>query len=317
MNLKNYIPALRYGAKLPLESLQGAGIMTFGDIFFVDSVNGSDTANSGTETNQALASLDAAVGKCAANHGDVIFLLPGHAETVTSTNTSLDVAGVTIIGLGNGLKRPTFTFSTAAGTVNVSAANVQISNCHFIANFADVAGAFTLAAAKDFVVDNCTFADAGTDLNYFNIVVTGATDNAADGLTVTNNYWLNKDASAKAFVSILGNLDRLVVNDNFVDTASTANAAQFITMSSKVCLGAQVLRNYAIILGAAGSTAAIFISGSSTTSTGAVADNRITSLDTTSELIFTATLDFAYYNNYYTGVINTSGYIVPPIDSAA
>lgn len=317
MDLKNYIPALRYGAKLSLGSLQGAGILTFGDTFYVDSVNGSDTANSGTETNLALATLDAAVGKCTANHGDTIFLLPGHAETVTSTNTALDVAGITIIGLGSGLKRPTFTFGAAAATVNVSAANVKISGCHFIANFADVAAAFTLAAAKDFVADSCTFADAGTDLNYFNIFVTGSTNNAADGLTVTNSYWLNKDASAKAFISVLGNLDRLDVTDNFVDTAATSDAAQFITMSSKVCLGTQVLRNYAIILGATGTTAAIFISGSSTTSTGAVADNRITTLDTTTELIFTATLDFAYYNNYYTGTINTSGYIVPAIDSAA
>lgn len=264
-----------------------------------------------------FATVDAAIGACTANAGDTIFILPGHTETVTAASIALDVAGVRIIGLGHGLNRPTFTYGAAAATVTVSAANCGWENCHFIANFADVAAAFTLGAAKDFELKKCTFADAGADLNYFNIVVTGATDNAADGLTVIGNNWLNKDANSKAFISILGNCDRLYVTDNFVDSAGTTDIGHFITMGAEVCLGAQILRNILILLGATGHTVGIFMTGSSTTSTGVVAYNLVTSLDTTTELFDTATLDFAHFENYYTGVIAKSGYLVPAADSAA
>lgn len=310
--------ALQNGAKFTPKSFTGnLNLPYYGNVFYVQSTTGSDTANSGTTPDKAYATLDKAISSCTANNEDVIIVLPGHAETVTAAGTNIDIAGIRIIGIGQGLKRPTFTFSAAAGTVNVSAANCSIENCHFIANFADVAAAFTLAAAKDFRIEKCTFADTSADLNYFNIVVTGATNNAADGLTVIGCSWINADASAKAFISVLGNLDRLTVSDNFVDTAATADAAQFITMSSKVCLGAQIMRNILIALGATGTTVGIFITGSSTTSTGVVAYNLVTSLDTTAELFDTATLDFAHFENYYTGVIAKSGYLVPAADSSA
>ena len=294
----------------------GAGeLFTTGNVFYVSSVTGSD-GNTGKDSNFPFATVDFAIGACTANNGDVIIIMPGHTETVTATSIALDVAGVSIVGLGSGLKRPTFTFGAADATVTVSAADCLWANCHWIANFADVAAAFTLGAAKDFRLENNSFADSGTNLNYFNIVVTGATNNAADGLAVVGNSWINKDASAKAFISILGNLDRLLVTDNFVDTAATGNAAQFITMGSNVCLGAQILRNTAIILGSTGNTVGIFMTGSSITSTGVVAYNLVTSLDTTAELLDTATLDFAHFENYYTGTIAASGKLWPVVDVA-
>lgn len=313
--LNTVVPGLNEGYTVPLKNLEGAGVLSFGNIFYVSSVNGSDS-DSGTSPETAKATVDAAIGLCTANNDDVIILLPGHAETVTATSIALDVAGVRIIGLGKGLKRPTFTFSAAAATITVSAANCSWENCVYIANFADVAAAFTLGAAKDFRLENSDFLETGTDLNWFNIVVTGSTNNAADGLTVIGNYVLMLDAAGKAFISILGNLDRLLVTDNHVNTESTADAAQFITMSSKVCFGARILRNTLIALGATGTTVGIFITGSSTTSTGVVAYNLVTSLDTTTELFDTATLDFAHFENYYTGTIATSGKLWPVVDGA-
>ena len=125
----------------PIKESSGAGLLTFGNIFFVSSVDGSDN-DSGTSPVSAKATVDAAIGLCTANNDDVIVLLPGHAETVTATSIARDVAGVRIIGLGKGLKRPTFTFGAAAATITVSGANCSWENCHFIGNFLDVAAAF-------------------------------------------------------------------------------------------------------------------------------------------------------------------------------
>lgn len=102
-----------------------------GNVYFVDSVNGA-TTNSGSGPDDALAGLDAAVGKCTANQGDTIICMENHAETVGSAAAiDLDVAGITVLGLGNGGQRPTFTLSATGSTVEIGAADVTIKNLLF------------------------------------------------------------------------------------------------------------------------------------------------------------------------------------------
>ena len=59
-----------------------AGIANFigrGKIFYVDATNGS-TSNTGLTPTEALTTIDAAINKCTADRGDLIYLLPGHAD---------------------------------------------------------------------------------------------------------------------------------------------------------------------------------------------------------------------------------------------
>lgn len=304
------------GLKNGPSTLLGAGNMfTTGNVFYVSSTKGAD-GNLGTDPNYPKATVDAAIGACTANNGDIIVLMPGHAETVTATSIALDVAGVSVVGLGTGLKRPTFTYGAAAATITVSAANCVWANCHFVGNFDNVAAAFTIGAAKDFVLEGNTFVDNSAILHFLSIVVTGATDNAADGLTIIGNSWLGLAVAPNAVISILGNLNHLNIDNNFADMAATNDVGHFITMSSKVCFGARILRNTLIVVGATDAAVGIFMTGSSTTSTGVVAYNLVTSLDTTTELLDTATLDFAHFENYYTGTIATSGKLWPVVDGA-
>ncbi len=153
MALKKYIPALMFGNKLSADETEGLGAVTFGNIFYVDSVNGSDTANPGTSPTNALASIDAAIGKCTANHGDVVYVLQGHSETPTATIT-LDVEGVTVIGLGEGTARPLVTSSNATAAVSITAANCRFSNIRFALGVATITNCFSIAA-DGATVDNC------------------------------------------------------------------------------------------------------------------------------------------------------------------
>mgnify|MGYP006139353905 CR=1 FL=1 len=55
----------------------------------------------------------------ALNKGDVIVVMPGHAETVSgAAGINCDVAGVSIVGLGRGAARPTITMSAATTRLN-------------------------------------------------------------------------------------------------------------------------------------------------------------------------------------------------------
>lgn len=260
--------------------------------------------------------VDAAISQCTANAGDVILIMPGHAEAVTATSIALDVAGVSIIGLGNGLDRPTFTYGAAAATITVSAANCAWKNCHFIANFDNVASAFTLEDAKDLTIEGNTFDDNTAALHFLSIVVTSATDQEAEGLKVLGNRWNGLALAPNAFISILAATDRIQANDNVVYMDATNDVGHFITLAAKIVLEFECVGNKLIVVGAAGATVGIFLTGSGSTSKGYVEDNRIASLDTTSELIATTGTGLKFFNNTYTGTADKSGYVLPAIDAA-
>jgi hypothetical protein len=289
--------------------------VTTGKYWFVDSVTGAN-GNSGTNPSEAFATLDYAVGRCTAAKGDVIVLMPGHAETVTASNTTLDVSGITVIGLGSGLLRPTFTYGAAAATITVSAANITVKNCHFIGNFDNVAAAFTIGAAKDFRLESNTFVDNSSSLHFLSILVTGATANAADGLSIIGNRWSGLAVAPAAAFSILGTIDRLSVLGNYVQMASTDDEGSFITFADKNGTNVEIGWNQHYVVGSTGAAVGIFLTGSGTAFNGTVHNNYVRSLDTTAELLATAGTKLAYFNNLYTGTADASGKVWPAADAA-
>lgn len=290
----------------------GSEIIT-GSVFYVDSVTGSNSYE-GKTPQRPFATLDYAIGKCTAGEGDVIYVLPLHAETVTSSSILADVSDVSIIGLGRGLRRPTFTFSTDV-TIAVSGASNRWQNCVFNANFADVAIGLTVSG-KDFNLLGCSFVEAGANLNWFTCVGTSATANAADGLTIVGCEEFSIDANTKAFLSILEATDRAKIQGNYVTQASAADIGHFMIMGAFVMKHTLVTDNMLNLTGDNNAQAVgIFMTGSSTTSTGIVARNYVGSLDTTTELLDTATLDFHHFENYATGTIAKSGTILPAIEA--
>lgn len=120
---------------------------TTGDIFFVHST-GSDAAGYGLNPDTPVATIDYAVGLCAANNGDRIYVMPGHSETISgATSLVVDVAGVSIIGLGNG---PLLTYSAAASTISITAANCSIDNLRLYSDYTNgVTAGITVGAAAD------------------------------------------------------------------------------------------------------------------------------------------------------------------------
>ena len=260
--------------------------------------------------------IDSAVGSCVLGRGDLILVLPGHTETVTATSIALDIADVKIVNLGKGTNAPTYTYSTAAATITVSAANINFIGGNFVANFLDVASAFTVTTAKNFVVKETKIKDSTSILNFLSFVTTNATNNAADGLTVVDNYYHALNTTPLAFVSVLANENEIEVSRNFVDSASTADVGHFLTIAAKVILGARIQDNTLIVVGATTATVGIFLTGSSTTNTGIVSGNKVASLDTTTELIATAGTGLKFFENYYTGTADASGKLWPAVDGA-
>lgn len=277
-------------------------------------VGGSDS-NKGTYR-RPFATVDYAIGQCTADRGDTIYVMPGHTETVTATSIALDVDGINIICLGRGENVPTFTYGAAAATITVTGDDCSWVGGKFLANFDNVAAAFTLGAAVNFTLQDAFFEDSSASLHFLSAVVTGTTDNAADGLTVKGNKWVALALAPNAFVSVLGDIARLDVSDNDVNMLATNDAGHFITFAAKDATASFIRSNTLIVTGATNAAVGIFLTGSGTGMTGVVSGNLVSSLDTTTELIATAGTGLDYFNNYYTGVADKSGKLWPAVDDA-
>lgn len=131
-----------------------------GRVFYVNNAanNESDTPGGGTSWANPLATIDYAIGQCVANRGDIIMVGPGHAETITgAASIAVDVAGISIIGVGNGSLKPTITYGTnTTATTVVSAANCLIRGIKFLSNV-DSLATFLTVSENDCTIENCDF----------------------------------------------------------------------------------------------------------------------------------------------------------------
>ena len=244
----------------------------------------------------------------------------GHAETIsTATALNLNKAGIAIIGLGAGSARPTFTLSTAnTATITVSAANVTIQNCLFVANFLNIAALFTVTATN-FALDNCEQRDTSNILNFLTTVATNTTDNAANGLTITRNTIINTAASGvcNLFAGTAA-CDRVTITDNYYASLTT-NAGAVIPMSAgKALTNLLLLRNVFNLTNAAG-TATGYLITTDTTGSGFIHQNVDFCLANTTyanSLAVTAGRSFRFGTNGHSRTADrSSGATLPAADS--
>ncbi len=121
-----------------------------GNIFYVRSTG--RVAGDPAYVQYILPTLAGALALCRANGGDVIQLLPGHAENVTTTPTF--VAGVKIVSGGYGAERATFTWTATTSNWAINVNNVSIQNCVFNMDGAVVATAITVTGTDCSITDN-------------------------------------------------------------------------------------------------------------------------------------------------------------------
>jgi hypothetical protein len=97
----------------------------FGNDWYVNSA--SAAGGDGSSPASGKTTLAAALALAAS--GDRIFIAAGHTETVSAASyITWSQSGVTVIGLGNGSNRPTFTWSLTTSTIVISGSNNILSN---------------------------------------------------------------------------------------------------------------------------------------------------------------------------------------------
>jgi len=248
---------------------QLAALGAYGDVYYVDS--GAGGSATGLDWTNAELTIDAGIGDCTADQGDVIFVAAGHAETFAAANAAdADIAGIKIFGLGVGESRPALTYTTN-GEFVIGADDVEIHGINFIAGNGVVHAIDVEAGSENWVIDNCRFWTTTVNTDEFIDCIDAAA--AADNGRISNCHVEMGAASAVSFFTNVG-CDYVEVSNNFIaGDFSTANIVDVTTASIWMIIKDNILIN-GTVGGTAGLNTVAAISLKADTSA-LIMDNRI------------------------------------------
>lgn len=281
----------------------GTAPLTTGDVFFVHSGTGSDS-NDGQNIEAALATIDAAIGKCTASKGDLIIVMPGHAETISgATSLVMDVAGVAVLGLGTGGLRPTLTYSATDSIISITAANCTLDNMVCVGAIDNIVTGISVAATADgCTLRNIEMKDGASDEEFLIAVSIAA---ATTDVTIEGFRFYGLGGGMSECILLVGAADRFKLLNSYIRCDASA---QIVDGAAAASADVLVQGNTLINIDTAAGLGVAF----NNSSYGWVVDNRVTNLkDAVAGVTGTG---MAYAENYCSNALNASGIIVPAVD---
>lgn len=179
---------------------------------------GGSNGNAGDTPQAPFSTLAGALAKCVAGRGDIIYIMPDHAETLTAALT-ISVNNVQIVGVKVGNKRPTYTINGAVDLFNITGSGVLLSTLKLTIATTDAATALVnVAGANCHLYDLQMIPSSGTE-NVVDCITlaSGATDCRIEKIDIRNTT-----VAVNSFLSIEAAIARLTVKDflAFGDTAT-------------------------------------------------------------------------------------------------
>lgn len=203
------------GFGLPFVGWADQGVITTGNVFFVNSATGLDQFpgdSQGRSPDRPFKTIAYAIQRCTANNGDVVYVMPGHAETIASgAKINFSVAGVQVIGLGYRFNRPTITFNGTNSIIEVNAASCGMKNIVLQVGVDEVVKAFSVLAAY-FTIDAVDVVEVSAK-QFVQFVLTSA---AGTDLIIQNcvHNQVTGPGSATYWISLVG-ADRAKILNNW------------------------------------------------------------------------------------------------------
>lgn len=257
----------------------------------------------GKTAGTVFGTIAAAVAACVASRGDVIYVLPGYTETVTTAIT-VSKAGVSIIGLGAGSNRPTITGNAAIDVFDVTGAGVTIENLQFAAPETDDQTSDINVAAAGCTIRNTYHIGSKTSKNKTDIitVATGGDDLLVEGVRAYNTVvdcvsWLSLEAAVARPVIrdcvVMGQFSTAVLMDEA--TATLAHIRLNVLKNTKAAT--------AVVTFTTGNT------------TGVMSENQLSGRHTTiaSNLVTGTGMDF--FENRVVEEASVNGAVLPAADT--
>lgn len=236
-------PVLTYNGIGRAEFLPGPGSKVAA---YVHSSGAADGMYQGV-SDKLYTTLNQGLAQARANKQDIVYVLPGHTENISSADQmSALVAGTRIVGLGRGNDRPKFTWTAATATFLLDVASVTLENMHLV--MADT-GNNGVTVAAPITVSGTDCAILGCDID----ISGDANDRVTIGVTTTaaaNNFRFagNKVIGATAaecttFLQIVGG-DGVEICDNYISVATSAVAVGSVRVLTTASTNMLITGNY-------------------------------------------------------------------------
>lgn len=296
--------------------LTSGSYITTGSIFYVDSNTGSNDYV-GTEPTKPVATIDKACTLCTSGKGDTIFVMPNHAETISSsTGCRIAKSGIKIVGLGRGENRPTLTFDTTIGAdISITSAghSAWLENLLLIAGVDDLTHPVYTAGSEVHVVD-CEYRDAASmESEYVIYMSCDANRITVDGLVIQGDTDPTGSADDREAVIYLKDPARCEIKNCFIISKSTVAIIQSVSGGTTSNLRPSWIHDN-IIENTADET---IIQWSSFAKHGIISDNKFKVSTNVSEAIAVGYTTATFlFNNYTVDVDGEFGTIVGPASAA-
>jgi len=178
----------------------GGTYITTGSVYFVDSNTGKDS-NDGKDPDHPFATVDHAVAHCTSGKMDMIFVMPNHAETISSsTEMRINVDGVKVVGLGSGEQRPTFTLDTTASSkCEITGHSAYLENLLFKSGVDAITYGIHVGAT-DVTLKNIEWRDDAT--NNYQVSCAIATSSSGAGGCIIDGFVLNNPVDPGGTVTL-------------------------------------------------------------------------------------------------------------------
>lgn len=264
--------------------------------------------------------LAAALAECRSGMGDIVYVLPGHAENVSSTALSALVAGTRIIGIGdiNRDDAPTFTWNATGSTWAIAVKNVYIQGLRLLMD-----GANGVVAAINITASGCTL--VGNYMRWSSSAALLATTAITVGSAGTDTIIASNDIYGAAAgvctdgIVLLGATvpSRTKIIGNHINAAAVS--ATGLIRVSVAALGVLIDSN---VINNVTAASIAGISFGNVATGGTCRNNHITVLSTggvslgvTGITVGGTNNKTGYFNNFVVNDPNASGFLAPAVDT--
>jgi hypothetical protein len=243
-----------------------------GDVLWVGNRSGL-AAGDGTSPSYPMSSLVGTAGALAklnatTNRGHVIFVMPGHAETVNAADWASATGAANsfaLVGIGKGTSAPSLTWSTATSTWLWDTANVWMDNFQiFSAGDPALTAALSVAAPITISAPGCGMRNLewrfGVDADQLTTIGITTTA-AATGLCIEDcRFTSPTTAECTTFMDIIG-VDRLSMRRNYFAGATSSTGVGIVRFATTASLDIVLEQNVYINRKAASAAAVTGLAG--------------------------------------------------------
>ncbi len=291
---------------------------------YVRSTGAQDGEDHFAASGLLVTTIDAGLKRCRSGQSDIVFVLPGHTESISTANfwPSL-VAGSQIVGLGSSgaTNAPTLTWTATASTLLLNVANVLITGMRLVWNGIDaVVTPMPVTAAGVNIIGNVIVAESTAAGALKGVEVSAA----GSGFRFIGNSILSANLTklmTSAPVLVSGAADDVVIADNYISSGNPGTSVLGLIAVTAAATNVRILRNTLIQLNTAG-TALFGVTVGDVAATGVIAYNN---LKTATDVTITSTLasqagtaalpGIAQFENRVCDATNTQGTLEPVVSA--